>query len=83
LIMSPGGLLGNRYGAPKDQSGYTWTKGQERVNVTFLPTRPPEVEERLRELGVEGVRMPDGMALDELALRVLIAAEIGRVPTLH
>jgi hypothetical protein len=36
------------------------------------------VEERLREQAQEGVRMPDGMSLDELALRVLIAAELTR-----
>jgi hypothetical protein len=41
------------------------------------------VEERLREQEAEGVRMPDGMALDELALLVLIAAPTGRVPSLH
>jgi hypothetical protein len=34
------------------------------------------VEERLREQESEGVRRPDGMALDELALRVLIAAAL-------
>jgi hypothetical protein len=28
----------------------------------------------------EGVRMPEGMPLDELALRVLIAAETGQLP---
>ena len=32
------------------------------------------VEERLREQQAEGVRMPIGMPLDELALRVLMAA---------
>jgi hypothetical protein len=36
------------------------------------------VEERLREQSSEGVRMPEGMPLDELALRVLIAAEAGK-----
>jgi hypothetical protein len=40
------------------------------------------VEERLREQQAEGLKMPDGMPLDELALRVLIAAEAGRVPDL-
>ena len=34
------------------------------------------VEERLREQQSEGVRMPEGMPLDELALRVLVAAEL-------
>jgi hypothetical protein len=34
------------------------------------------VEERLREQEAEGVRMPEGMPLDELALRVLIAVEL-------
>jgi hypothetical protein len=40
------------------------------------------VEERLRQQQAEGVRMPEGMPLDELALRVLIAAETGRAPRL-
>jgi hypothetical protein len=40
------------------------------------------VQERLREQQAEGLKMPDGMPLDELALRVLIAAEAGRVPDL-
>jgi hypothetical protein len=38
------------------------------------------VEERLKEQQAEGVRMPEGMPLDELALRVLIAAETVPVP---
>jgi hypothetical protein len=37
------------------------------------------VEERLKEQHAEGVRMPEGLPLDELALRVPIAAETGRV----
>jgi hypothetical protein len=41
------------------------------------------VEERLREQQAEGVRMPEGMPPDELALRVLIAAETGRSPALR
>jgi hypothetical protein len=40
------------------------------------------VEERLPEQQAEGVRMPEGMPLDELALRVLIAAERGQLPRL-
>jgi hypothetical protein len=32
------------------------------------------VEERLREQGAEGVRMPEGMEPDELALRILVTA---------
>lgn len=37
------------------------------------------VEERLREQASEGVSLPEGMPLDELALRVLVAAaRIGR-----
>jgi hypothetical protein len=34
------------------------------------------VEERLREQEREGVRMPEGVPLDELALRILIAARM-------
>ena len=34
------------------------------------------VEERLKEQQAEGVQMPDGMPLGELALRVLIAAAL-------
>ena len=40
------------------------------------------VEERLKEQQAEGVRMPEGMPLDELALRVLIAATPGEAPGL-
>jgi hypothetical protein len=40
------------------------------------------VEERLREQQAEGVRMPEGMPLVELALRVQIAAQTGRIPHL-
>ena len=40
------------------------------------------VEERLREQQAVGVRMPEGMPLDELALRVLIAAQTRRIPHL-
>jgi hypothetical protein len=36
------------------------------------------VEEQLREQEAEGVRMPEGMELDELALRILIAGETGQ-----
>jgi hypothetical protein len=38
------------------------------------------LEKRLREQEAEGVRMPEAMGLDELALRILIAADTGRVP---
>jgi hypothetical protein len=38
------------------------------------------VEERLKEQQAEGVRMPEGMPLDELALRILIAAETEEIP---
>jgi hypothetical protein len=40
------------------------------------------VEERLREQQAEGIRLPEGMPLDELALRVLIAAQTGKAPRL-
>ncbi len=36
----------------------------------------------LRELQAEGTRLPEGIPLDELALRVLIATETGRIPRL-
>jgi hypothetical protein len=39
------------------------------------------VEEGLR-VQAEGVRMPERMELDELALRILIAAETGKAPRL-
>jgi hypothetical protein len=41
------------------------------------------VEERLKEQQAEGVRMPEGMELDELALWILIAAEAGQAPRLR
>ena len=40
------------------------------------------MEERLHEQQAEGVRMPEGMALNELALRILIAGEAGAIPQL-
>jgi hypothetical protein len=40
------------------------------------------VEERLREQQAQGVSMPEGMPLDELALRVLIAAQTKQIPCL-
>jgi hypothetical protein len=36
------------------------------------------VEERLREQRAEGVEMPAGVALDDLALRVLVAATLAQ-----
>ncbi len=38
------------------------------------------VEERLKGRQAEGVRMSEGMALDELALRILNAVETGQFP---
>jgi hypothetical protein len=38
------------------------------------------VEERLREQQAEGMGMPEGMPLDELALRILIVIQTGEVP---
>jgi hypothetical protein len=51
------------------------------------PIMPPQhapliLEERLRDQQADDVKMPDGMPLDELALRLLIAAQTGRVPRL-
>jgi hypothetical protein len=40
------------------------------------------VTERLREQQAQGVRMPEGMELDELALRILVAAQTGQIPHL-
>jgi hypothetical protein len=44
--------------------------------IAFPAHALPIVEERLKEQQAESVRMPDGMPLDELALRVLIAAAL-------
>ena len=41
------------------------------------------LEQRLREQQAEGVRLPEGMPLNEPALRLLIAAETGDIPRLH
>jgi hypothetical protein len=41
------------------------------------------VEERLREQQAQGLRMPDAMELDELALRILIAAQTNQIPRLR
>jgi hypothetical protein len=40
------------------------------------------LEERLREQEAKGVKMPEGMERDELALRILVAAETQRIPGL-
>jgi hypothetical protein len=36
----------------------------------------------LREQQLQGVKMPEGMELDELALRILVAAQTGQIPHL-
>jgi hypothetical protein len=41
------------------------------------------VEERLREQEAEGVRMPEGMELDELALKILVAAGASPAPVVR
>jgi hypothetical protein len=46
--------------------------------ISFPPHALLIVEERLREQEAEGVQMPEGLPLDELALRVLITAEVLR-----
>jgi hypothetical protein len=38
------------------------------------------LEERLAEQEAQGVEMPEGVERDELALRILIAAETGEIP---
>jgi hypothetical protein len=39
------------------------------------------VEERLREQEAEGVEMPAGIERDELALRIVVTAELSRRKT--
>jgi hypothetical protein len=56
------------------------------VAKSWEPIVSPEhalliVKERLREQQAEGVRMPERMPLDELALRVLIAQPRTLTPT--
>jgi hypothetical protein len=46
--------------------------------LTFPAYQLLVVEERLQEQEAEGVEMPEGMERDELALQVLIAAELVR-----
>lgn len=36
------------------------------------------VEERLKEQQAEGIRIPEGIELDELALRILLVADLTR-----
>lgn len=57
------------------------TPGDQRP-ITFPLHALLIVEERLREQQAEGVKMPQGVGLDKLALRVLVAAETGAVPYL-
>ena len=65
---------------PLMRSG-TIRRGESCDPIAFPEHALLIVEERLREQEAEGVRMPEGMPLDKLALRVLIAAETGSVPT--
>ena len=64
---------------PLVRSG-TIRRGESCDPIAFPEHALLIVEERLREQEAEGVRMPEGMPLDELALRILIAAKTGRVP---
>jgi hypothetical protein len=65
------GSTGSRSGRPRGTSSVD--------NWIAFPTHALLiVEERLREQQAEGMRMPDGVPLDELALRALISAETGR-----
>ena len=51
------------------------------MELVSFPAHPLlVVEERLREQQAQGVRVPEGMELDELALRILIAAGALRRP---
>jgi hypothetical protein len=56
--------------APTARVGGSWSQ-----LVTFPAHALLILEERLREQEAEGVKMPEGMQRDELALRILIAAE--------
>jgi hypothetical protein len=49
-----------------------------RELITFPAHAMLIVEERQREEEREGTKMPEGMPLDELALRMLIAAALCR-----
>jgi hypothetical protein len=49
-------------------------------DLIVFPAHALILEERLREQEAEGIRMPKGMGRDELALRMLIAAETGQIP---
>jgi hypothetical protein len=69
-------------GAPFFEGREDGWANREPATVTVCPQHALLiVEDRLREQEAEGVRMPEGMALDELALRILIAAETSRVPS--
>jgi hypothetical protein len=61
---------------------HPWRKSMG--TLSYSPSmRSLIVEERLREQPAEGVRMPERIELDELALRILIAAETGSVPAME
>jgi hypothetical protein len=52
--------------------------GANRGLITFPAQALLILEERLAEQEAEGVEMPEGMERDELALRILVAAEMVR-----
>jgi hypothetical protein len=58
----------------------TQTKGAADL-ICFPAYQLLVVEERLREQEAEGVRMPEGMERDELALKVLIHGHPACRPT--
>jgi hypothetical protein len=66
-----------------DYRGLVRQASEEPLQLISFPTEAYFIlQERLVELEREGVKMPVGVGRDELALRILIAAETGQVPRL-
>ena len=52
-------------------------------SMISFPVHALIVEERLQEQQATGVRMLEGMPLDGLALRILVAVELGQIHSLR
>jgi hypothetical protein len=82
LIVTPrSAAAGNRAEAVEVLRPLPECPSREPASLAAADTRNDGLEEV--DWGVEGVRMPEGMPLDELALRILIAAEKSRSPVLR
>jgi hypothetical protein len=64
---------------PTGSTTMTMAPAANRGLITFPAHALLILEERLAEQEAEGVEMPEGMERDELALMILLAAELSRL----